>query len=76
MPDAVDLIRTKRDGQTLADDDIAWLIDAYTKGNVADARNSSDIYSAITVAVVARSGGAVTVEVQFTDASNRTVQCY
>lgn len=33
---AVDLIRIKRDGQTLSDDQIDWLIDAYTRGHVQD----------------------------------------
>ena len=41
MPDVVDLIRAKRDGQPLAGDDIRWLIDAYTKGTVADEQMSA-----------------------------------
>ena len=36
MPDVVDLIRAKRDGQVLADGEIRWLIDAYTSGEIAD----------------------------------------
>jgi len=36
MPDAVDLIRTKRDGGELAAADIRWLIAAYTAGSIAD----------------------------------------
>jgi thymidine phosphorylase len=36
MPDAVDLIRAKRDGSRLASADIAWLIGAYTAGAIAD----------------------------------------
>jgi thymidine phosphorylase len=36
MPDAVDLIRAKRDGSALSAADIGWLIDAYTTGTVAD----------------------------------------
>jgi thymidine phosphorylase len=34
--DAVDVISTKRDGGTLTDGQIDWVIDAYTKGVVAD----------------------------------------
>jgi thymidine phosphorylase len=34
--DAVDVIVAKRDGQRLGDAQIAWLIDAYTRGVVAD----------------------------------------
>ena len=34
--DVVDLIRTKRDGGRLGDDGIDWLLDAYTRGVVAD----------------------------------------
>ncbi|WP_232548109.1 thymidine phosphorylase [Propioniciclava soli] len=34
--DVVDLIRTKRDGGVLSDDEIRWLIDAYTAGTVGD----------------------------------------
>ncbi|HEX9031622.1 MAG TPA: thymidine phosphorylase [Streptosporangiaceae bacterium] len=41
MTDAVDLIRAKRDGQVLAEADLAWLIDAYTKGVVADEQMSA-----------------------------------
>lgn len=48
-PAAVDLIRAKRDGQVLADDDIRWLIDAYTNGVVADEQ-----MSAMTMAVFFR----------------------
>ncbi|HEU4424826.1 MAG TPA: thymidine phosphorylase, partial [Pilimelia sp.] len=33
---AVDVIRTKRDGGVLSDDQIDWVIDAYTRGEVAD----------------------------------------
>ena len=36
MPDAVDLIRTKRDGGELAAADIRWLVAAYTAGSIAD----------------------------------------
>ncbi|HUZ53904.1 MAG TPA: thymidine phosphorylase [Streptosporangiaceae bacterium] len=41
MPDAVDLIRAKRDGQVIADADIRWLIGAYTTGVVADEQMSA-----------------------------------
>ncbi len=40
-PAAVDLIRAKRDGRELAPSDIAWLIDAYTNGVVADEQMSA-----------------------------------
>src|SRR5947209_8962033 len=33
---AVDVIRAKRDGGRLADDQIDWVVDAYTRGVVAD----------------------------------------
>ena len=39
--DAVDVIRTQRERQTLSDDQIAWVIDAYTRGVVADDRETS-----------------------------------
>lgn len=38
---AVELIRTKRDGGTLTDEQIDWLIHAYTDGVVADEQMSS-----------------------------------
>jgi thymidine phosphorylase len=34
--DAVDIIRTKRDGGRLSDAQIDWVVDAYTRGAVAD----------------------------------------
>src|ERR671914_644009 len=34
--DAVDVIRSKRDGKALTDDQIEWFIKAYTNGAVAD----------------------------------------
>ncbi|WP_353809217.1 thymidine phosphorylase [Agromyces sp. SYSU T00194] len=39
--DAVDLIRTKRDGGELSGDQVAWLVDAYTRGYVADEQMSA-----------------------------------
>jgi thymidine phosphorylase len=39
--DAVDLIRTKRDGGRLSDEAIDWLIRAYTHGTVADEQMSA-----------------------------------
>ncbi|MBO3142207.1 thymidine phosphorylase [Dermatophilus congolensis] len=39
--DAVDVIRTKRDGGELSDAQIAWVIDAYTRGVVADEQMSA-----------------------------------
>ena len=36
--DAVDVIRTKRDGHRLTDAQIEWFIEAYTDGRVADDR--------------------------------------
>ncbi|QIZ34654.1 thymidine phosphorylase [Saccharopolyspora sp. ASAGF58] len=33
---AIDVIRAKRDGQRLSDEQIDWVIDAYTRGEVAD----------------------------------------
>jgi thymidine phosphorylase len=41
MPDAVDLIRTKRDGARLPAADIRWLIDSYTRGAIADEQMSA-----------------------------------
>lgn len=39
--DVVDLIRTKRDGGRLTDEEIRWLIDAYTNGTVGDEQMSA-----------------------------------
>lgn len=39
--DVVDLIRAKRSGRRLTDEQIDWLLDAYTKGFVADEQMSS-----------------------------------
>jgi thymidine phosphorylase len=41
MPDAVDLIRAKRDGGQLSAADIRWLIAAYTAGAIADEQMSA-----------------------------------
>jgi thymidine phosphorylase len=38
---AVDVIRTKRDGGTLSDAQIDWVVDAYTRGVVADEQMSA-----------------------------------
>ena len=39
--DAVDVIRTKRDGRRLSDAQIDWFIEAYTAGDVADEQASA-----------------------------------
>ncbi|MGH8774127.1 MAG: thymidine phosphorylase [Jiangellaceae bacterium] len=39
--DAVDIIRTKRDSAELSDDQIDWVVDAYTRGAVADEQMSA-----------------------------------
>jgi thymidine phosphorylase len=41
VTDAVTLIRAKRDGLKLADDDIRWLFEAYARGEVADEQMSA-----------------------------------
>ena len=41
MPDAVSLIRAKRDGRRLADGDIRWLFEAYARHEVADEQMSA-----------------------------------
>ena len=41
MITAVDVIRTKRDGGELSTAQIDWVIDAYTKGAVADEQMSA-----------------------------------
>ncbi|RSD22091.1 thymidine phosphorylase [Amycolatopsis eburnea] len=38
---AVDVIRTKRDGGTLSDEQIDWVVDAYTRGLVAEEQMSA-----------------------------------
>lgn len=47
--DAVDLIRIKRDGGALSTEQIGWLVDAYTRGYVADEQ-----MSAMTMAIFLR----------------------
>ncbi len=49
MRSIVELIVAKRDGGTLADDEIVWLIDSYTKGTVGDEQ-----VSALLMAIVFR----------------------
>jgi thymidine phosphorylase len=39
--DAVDLIRAKRDGRALSSAQVRWLVDAYTRGAVADEQMSA-----------------------------------
>ncbi|WP_182354120.1 thymidine phosphorylase [Flaviflexus huanghaiensis] len=39
--DAVDIIRTKRDRGVLSDDEIRWVVDAYTRGVVAEEQMSA-----------------------------------
>ena len=41
MPDAVDLIRAKRDGGQLTEAEIRWLISSYSSGKVADEQMSA-----------------------------------
>jgi thymidine phosphorylase len=41
VTDAVTVIRAKRDGNRLADDDITWLFGAYARGEVADEQMSA-----------------------------------
>jgi thymidine phosphorylase len=39
--DAVDVIRAKRDGRALADEEIQWFLDAYTNGRIPDEQTSA-----------------------------------
>ncbi|GAA4198282.1 thymidine phosphorylase [Microbacterium oryzae] len=39
--DAVDVIRAKRDGERVPEDALRWMVDAYTRGYVADAQMSA-----------------------------------
>ena len=45
--DAVEVITAKRDGHALSDSQIDWVIDAYTRGDVADEQ-----MSALTMAIL------------------------
>ncbi|MFD4292937.1 thymidine phosphorylase [Rhodococcus sp. NPDC058505] len=49
MIDAVSVITTKRDGHPLTDDQIVWVVDAFTRGDVADEQ-----MAALAMAVVLR----------------------
>ena len=49
MADAVSVIAAKRDGNVLDSDQIAWMVDAYTRGEVADEQ-----MSALTMAILLR----------------------
>ncbi|MDC4233657.1 thymidine phosphorylase [Actinomyces sp. B33] len=64
--DAVDVIRTKRDGGTLSREQIDWVIDAYTRGSVGDEQ-----MAALAMAVFLR-GMTRTEIVQWTDAMIRS----
>jgi len=46
MPDVVELIITKRDGGHLAPDDLRWLVQAYTRGEVPDYQMSAFLMAA------------------------------
>ena len=41
MPDAASIIATKRDGHVLNSEQISWMVDAYTRGYVADEQMSA-----------------------------------
>jgi thymidine phosphorylase len=61
--DAVDVIRTKRDGGQLSDAQIDWVIDAYTRGAVAEEQMSALLMAVLlrglTVPELARWTGAM-----------------
>jgi thymidine phosphorylase len=61
--DAVDVIRAKRDGHELSDAQIDWVIDAYTRGAVADEQMSALLMAVLlrglTPAELARWTGAM-----------------
>ena len=56
----VDIIRAKRDGHTLASDDIAALIDAYTAGNVPDYQMSAFLMAGFLQGMDDAEAGALT----------------
>ncbi|MDQ3735421.1 MAG: thymidine phosphorylase [Actinomycetota bacterium] len=60
--DAIDVIRAKRDGLTLTDEQVDWVIDAYTKGEVGDEQ-----MAALLMAIVFR-GMAVSELARWTNA--------
>ncbi len=60
--DAIDVIRAKRDGHTLTDEQVDWVIDAYTKGAVGDEQ-----MAALLMAIVFR-GMAATELARWTNA--------
>lgn len=64
--DAVDVIRAKRDGDRLSDAQIDWVIDAYTRGVVADEQ-----MSALLMAIVLRGMEPAEIEA-WTDAMIRS----
>ena len=41
MNSAVDVIRTKRDGGELTDEQVAWVLEAYVRGEVAHEQMSA-----------------------------------
>jgi thymidine phosphorylase len=61
--DAVDVIRVKRDGGVLSDAQIDWVLDAYTRGRVADEQMSAlamaILLRGMTAAEIARWTGAM-----------------
>ena len=44
---AVDVIRAKRDGEELPGEALAWLVDAYTRGGVADEQMSAFLMAVV-----------------------------
>ena len=65
-PDAVELIRAKRDGGRLSDASIRWAISAYTRGHIADEQ-----MSALLMAIFFRGLDAAELQV-WTDAMSRS----